>query len=161
MDSIGGRKVCSFCGENIASDFKRCPYCGSLLDFEASYLDDDSLEAFDTISEDVDTDNSAYKFDKTINDSTYVADFTRSAVSSEEYVNYNDDDFAFKEALADREALNNSPYAPLQSDNFSKNAGEQKNEPEIQYANPAEPKPINVIVDKMQADNKKRLWAMV
>jgi len=59
MNGIGDRKVCSFCGENIAN-----------------YSTDSSLDFVDTINNDVD-DDSAYKFEKTINDSTSVADFTR------------------------------------------------------------------------------------
>lgn len=35
------RKICTFCGEDIAADFKRCPYCGSLLDIKPSFSENE------------------------------------------------------------------------------------------------------------------------
>ncbi|TYQ12938.1 UNVERIFIED_CONTAM: hypothetical protein Cloal_3979 [Acetivibrio alkalicellulosi] len=35
MDNINSdKKICSFCGEEVSIDYKRCPYCGSLAQLE-------------------------------------------------------------------------------------------------------------------------------
>ncbi|HOM02382.1 MAG TPA: zinc ribbon domain-containing protein [Acetivibrio sp.] len=155
MGNIGdGRKVCSFCGENIASDFKRCPYCGSLLETDATYSYDDPQDTFNTEKENIATDHSAYRFDKTINDSTSVADFTGQAVSGQQYVKYSEDDFALKEALENSETLDKGPEPAKKTDNAGGNAGVPK--PEIRHADTATPKPINEIVNNMYANTQKK-----
>jgi len=46
LDTINvNTKKCGFCGEDIAADFRRCPYCGSLLN-----LKNESDNAVDTES---------------------------------------------------------------------------------------------------------------
>ncbi|HPD01496.1 MAG TPA: hypothetical protein PLA01_09140 [Acetivibrio sp.] len=37
-------RVCSFCGESIAADYKRCPYCGSLLGLDKTHSGADSRD---------------------------------------------------------------------------------------------------------------------
>jgi len=157
MDNIGNsRKICNFCGENIASDFKRCPYCGSLLELDASYSDAGSQGIVDTIDEDseVDTADSAYRFEKSINDSNSVTDFTGKPVSSEQYLNYDDDDFALREALANREALINKADAPIENNNPEKSSSMKK--PEIRPGNLAATKPIKAEVNNIYSDNLKQ-----
>lgn len=38
------RKICTFCGEDIAADFKRCPYCGSLLEIKPSFSENEEIK---------------------------------------------------------------------------------------------------------------------
>jgi len=150
MNGIGDRKVCSFCGENIASDFKRCPYCGSFLDLDGNYSTDSSLDFVDTINNDVD-DDSAYKFEKTINDSTSVADFTRQDVSFDQYDDYNENDFVLKEMLENKE----TPFGGLNEhagDNFGQSTGWQK--PQVQQAGMQDSKPYNPDVSGRYVNNK-------
>ena len=38
MDNTNNfNRVCSFCGESIAAEYKRCPYCGSLLGVDKAH----------------------------------------------------------------------------------------------------------------------------
>ncbi|NLD50295.1 MAG: hypothetical protein GX660_24415, partial [Clostridiaceae bacterium] len=41
------RKICTFCGEDIAADFKRCPYCGSLLDTKPPFPENEEIKQED------------------------------------------------------------------------------------------------------------------
>lgn len=92
MDNSNGRKVCSFCGEDIASDFKRCPYCGSLLEVKASYSDADKEDMVNMVSnkdkEDNGSDSSSFKFDKSINDTESLTEFTGNTDFTEQDVPY-------------------------------------------------------------------------
>lgn len=98
MDNIdSGRKVCSFCGENIASDFKRCPYCGSLLEANNDYYKTNEANTEDTLDnryQNKNDDKAAYtdpyKFDKTIIDTNSVSEFTGRG-------GYNDQDIDFED----------------------------------------------------------------
>jgi hypothetical protein len=56
-----GNKVCSFCGENISIDFKRCPYCGSQLEANQVQSQDSSIDS----SIDNSIDNSNFEYSKT------------------------------------------------------------------------------------------------
>lgn len=49
MNGTGnGRTVCNFCGEDIAADAKRCPYCGSVLGMSSGFkIDEGKTEDFD------------------------------------------------------------------------------------------------------------------
>jgi len=94
------------------------------LTWMGNYSTDSSLDFVDTINNDVD-DDSAYKFEKTINDSTSVADFTRQDVSFDQYDDYNENDFVLKEMLENKE----TPFGGLNEhagDNFGQNTGWQK-----------------------------------
>lgn len=119
MDKIGdGRKMCSFCGEDIASDFKRCPYCGSLLQLDVGHLDTDSHNTVDGVNENIEANSadSSYRFEKSINDTNSVTDFTGKAIFKEQDLNSDDEDFALKDALASRKSFENNPAGAIKND---------------------------------------------
>lgn len=74
-----GRTVCSFCGEEISLDAKRCPYCGSLLKTEKSVdIDEvktDSVNNDGSPMKDKDRYFSEGRFDNSINTDNNVSDF--------------------------------------------------------------------------------------
>ena len=74
-----GRTVCSFCGEEISLDAKRCPYCGSLLKIEKSLdIDDVKTDIYNndgSTMQDKDSYFSEGLFDNSINTDNNVSDF--------------------------------------------------------------------------------------
>ena len=84
------RKICSFCGEDIASDFKRCPYCGSLLELKTNYPEEKEEKrdlTFDTNYESgINSENSDYNtygIDKNQPDETKKEQFKGQVDESE------------------------------------------------------------------------------
>lgn len=74
-----GRTVCSFCGEEISLDAKRCPYCGSVLKIEKSLdIDEVKTDSFNNNGspmQDKDRYLSEDRFDNSINTDNNVSDF--------------------------------------------------------------------------------------
>lgn len=80
MNSVEkGRIVCSFCGEEISLNAKRCPYCGSVLGIENSLnIDEVKTDSFKDDSfqkQDIGSDLSQGKFDNSINSENHINDF--------------------------------------------------------------------------------------
>lgn len=80
MSDVGnGRIVCSFCGEEISADSKRCPYCGSVLAIDNSFkVEEVKTDSFgDNVSQvpDINSDIEKKSFDNSINIDNDANDF--------------------------------------------------------------------------------------
>ncbi len=82
MNNFGnGRTVCSFCGEDISANAKRCPYCGSLLASDNSIKSDEVKDDLDSsFSQIQDKRNDPYEnsfdYDSTVNSEDYTKGFS-------------------------------------------------------------------------------------
>lgn len=76
-----GRTVCSYCGEEISLDAKRCPYCGSVLKLEKGLnIDEVKTDSFNNDGspmQDKDRYFSQGRFDNSINTDNNASDFTQ------------------------------------------------------------------------------------
>lgn len=72
-----GRIVCNYCGEDIASDVKRCPYCGSVLRIDNSNEIDEvkSGNLGDSDSQTQDINRTKSTFDDPVGNDNYGRDF--------------------------------------------------------------------------------------
>jgi|GEM_PF-711747 len=90
MESIGkGRTVCSFCGEEISLDARRCPYCGSVLKEDSlnnGEVRNDSLNVESSPQQDTNSDLSKGLFDNSINTDNHADDFIHEERHNEEKI---------------------------------------------------------------------------
>lgn len=97
-----GRVVCNYCGEDIASDSKRCPYCGSVLKRENSSENDDvKLGDYGKNDSQIqDTDRLKSNFDDPVGNDIYGTSF-----NNEEKVYEPKSNDSFPEANANSQAF--------------------------------------------------------
>lgn len=83
-----GKNVCTFCGEEISIDAKRCPYCGSIFSRERSLNNDDvQTERFyndDSMKQNSNSDYSKGLIDNSINADMSAKDFINEEKFNEE-----------------------------------------------------------------------------